>query len=115
MDSNPDDLPHDLFVAEEPPVLHAEDGQAWFAFPGDPALKFIPDPAHAPEIVFLAADFDVRPRPIKTAMIRVIRGKVVGQHLSIEAVDGMDVARTRVRRLHARLAQDAVIINEDRP
>ena len=47
-------------------------------------------------------------------MIRVIRGKVVGQHLAIEAIDGMYVGRTRVRRRETRLAHDAVIINEDR-
>ena len=32
------------------------------------------------QILFLAADFDVRPCPIKTAMIHVIRGKVVGSY-----------------------------------
>src|SRR5580765_3177161 len=46
-------------------------------------------------------------------MIRVIRGKIVGQHLSIEAIERMDVGRTFVRRQRARFAQDTVIINED--
>jgi len=69
-----------LFIADEPSVLHTEDGHVRIGFLREPALELLPNSAQAPKILFLAADFDVRPCPIKTAMIHVIRGEVVGSY-----------------------------------
>jgi hypothetical protein len=113
MDLDADFLGHDLLITDEPTVLHAEHSRGRIRLAREPALELKAHSAQAPRIVFLIVDFDVRPRPIKSAMIVVILGKVVGQNLPVQTVKRMKIGGTalRVWRLHA--ADDAVIVHEN--
>src|SRR4030095_6416812 len=71
--ANPHFLPHNLPVADEPPILHAECGPigSGSGLQRQPALEALRDTVKHPEIVMLALDLDMRPGPEQSAMMIV--------------------------------------------
>ena len=78
-------------VADEPSIFDAKPDAIGARLLGEPTLEFIANSTQAPGIVFLVADSDVRPRPVKTAMVVVILGEIVGQHLAVKPVKRMKI------------------------
>ncbi|MBM3840948.1 MAG: prepilin-type N-terminal cleavage/methylation domain-containing protein [Verrucomicrobia bacterium] len=105
---------YDLFVADEPAVFHAEDRLRLGDFASQPALELIANSAQAPEIMFLAGDPDVRPSPVKSAMINVVLGEIIRQHFAIQTVDRMEIIGMAARVWRVRAGHFAMIENQDR-
>ena len=115
MNRDLDLLRHDFLIADEPLVLHAQDCHVRFDFLRNPPHELCPDSAHAPIVILLTGNSDVRPSPIKTAMINVILREIVGQNLSIETVNWMKIAGAALSCRCARSAYRRVIVHKDRP
>ena len=45
-------------------------------------------------------------------MMKVVRRKIIGQHFTVEAVEGMDVTAPRAVGRNALPADDSMIVNE---
>ncbi len=107
-------LAHDCFFADNPGIFDPERGEVGFRFLRQPTLELQANTAKAPKIVLLSADGHVRPGPIKAPVINVILGKVLGQHFTVEPMNGMKIARVTARGRGARVGDFAEVIGENR-
>ena len=91
MDCSLDLFQQHSLVANEPPILYAQYCAFRSCFLCKPALEFMPNISQTPKIHFLVTDLDMRPSPVQAAMVHMILGEIVGQNLSVKAVDRMKI------------------------
>src|SRR5438093_13555923 len=91
MNPNPHRLAHDLFVTDKPSIFDTEPGAIGTRLLREPTLEFVTNSPQAPGIIFPIGDTDVRPCPVKTAMVIVILWEIVGQYLAIQPVKRMKI------------------------
>ena len=114
MNPRPDALQQYSLAAHKPSILYTQHRAFRIGFPRKPALELMPDIAQAPKIHFLVIDLDMRPSPVKAPMVLVILWEIVGQNLSVKAVDGMKVRRSGLGVWRALARHHTMIVNKDR-
>ena len=91
MDLRPNSLQHHSPVVNKPAILYTEYRAFRTCFLCDPALELMPDIPQTPKIHFPLINLDVRPSPMKAAMVLVIFGEVICENFAVESVNRMKV------------------------